>query len=81
MSENMLTSDGSSFGTTRWAAPELIQAQQTQTLVLFTPGLDVYSFGVVMWEVRLPLALNRYHAQLVSLSKSAPTAIRSVVVT
>merc|ERR1712166_1226128 len=51
MSDNMLSSDGSSFGTTRWAAPELIQAQRTQTLVQFTPGLDVYSFGVVMWEV------------------------------
>ena len=80
MSENMLTSDGSSFGTTRWAAPELIQAQQTQTLVQFTPGLDVYSFGVVMWEVRLPLALSRYHTQLASLSKSALTATHSVVV-
>ena len=76
----MLSSDGSSFGTTRWAAPELIQAQRTQTLVQFTPGLDVYSFGVVMWEVRLPLVISRYLAQFVSLIKSVPTAIHSVVV-
>merc|ERR1711865_384103 len=51
MSNNVLSGGTTSFGTTRWAAPELIQAQQNRVAGQFTPKLDVYSFAVVMWEV------------------------------